>query len=258
MKEIRMHISDQLHSCVKARAAALGISISVYAIGAVNQRLSMDIKKMISPIQAERVENSTVENSTENKEETKEDKENETKEKKQKKGELKETGESKEEISPSTPTARARGELPFPDPLVEGAAEMQRPTEAQCIAAGATAGIPEDAVRNWLEHMRKFDWHFHSGGRVTVANFRTSLMSWWRKEKNGDTGGASACSPVKRDGGRAGARPSRDGERKKPSWMPWEQWQFEESERMNNLRRIEKVERVDAALEKVRKEFGIC
>ena len=108
MKEIRMRISDQLHSHVKARAAGLGISISEYAIGAVNQRLRMDRKKMISPIQTERVENSTVENSTDNKEETKEDKEKETKEKKQKKGELKETGESKEEISPTTTTARAR------------------------------------------------------------------------------------------------------------------------------------------------------
>lgn len=176
----------------------------------------------------------------------------------------KEKGKKKKELSP-TPTARAREALPgkaqeaaapdetkgkspaFEDPEIENAAELMRPTEQQCIAAGEVAGVPADAVRRWLEHMRKFDWRFHSGGRVTIANFRTSLMKWWAKEKRmahgipeSRAGGASVC-----------------GERKKPSWMTWEQWQFEEAERMANERRIEKVERVSDRLAKVRKDFGL-
>ena len=71
-----------------------------------------------------------------------------------------------------------------PDPSIdEAAAVAMRPTEAQCIAAGVTAGIPEETTRRWLDYMRKCDWHFTSGGIVTRANFRTSLIKWWSREK---------------------------------------------------------------------------
>jgi hypothetical protein len=52
--------------------------------------------------------------------------------------------------------------------------------------AATIAGVKPDVAERWLGHMRQMDWHFSNGGRVTALNFRTSLMRFAARDRDGE------------------------------------------------------------------------
>lgn len=68
------------------------------------------------------------------------------------------------------------------------------PTRAQADAAAVIAGYKPDEVDRWWRHCVAMEWHFSSGGKITMRNFRTSMMRYIAKDRMENRAAAPAAT----------------------------------------------------------------
>ena len=153
MKRLNMRLEDGLHKDVKERAAALGVTMNDYAVGALRSRMELDTKKMIGSTLTGA--NAPGANAPKEKDENEKER-------------SKEKGKEEKEQTKKT-TARAREDLAL------------IPTRQECRDYAKTnPAFDIMSVEQFYDYYDAIGWKFKGGKRV--RNWKALMRNWARKE----------------------------------------------------------------------------